>query len=207
LPTDGRRPEKGGWIHGYHSEDVVAIPTLMSCDTCVLYAIRKKDARHPLSCPEAKKHATCSILTRHQEGWVASLVGEGREATGKEPSATDRARIEQIVRLRSRIFAIETYVKAAGAIDLRTGELRAVMDRLNSVENSLTRALGELRASMAEARDARRPPAPRLDEYLSALAKNAPRAIEVEEPERKEVLPQVQSSQAEVPEDGDGHEG
>ncbi len=206
IPTDGKPYHKGGWRHGYHSEDVVSIPTSMGCDTCVLYAIRKKDPRHSLACPEGKKHAACAILMRYQENWVASLVGEIRQATGRDPSATDRARVEQIVRLRSRIFAIEVYIKAAGSIDLRTGELRNVMERLTGVENALTRALGELRASMAEGREARKGPAPRLEEYLAAVVRKPPVAVEVEERACKELLPVPQTSAEEVEGDGSADE-
>lgn len=189
LQIDVTGHRKGPRTHGIHSKDVIAIPTLMSCDSCVLMAIRRKDPRSKLACPEGRKHATCAILARHQVAWVEGLVGEIREATGREPSATERARVEQVVRLRSRVFAVETYVRAAGAIDLRTGELRAVMDRLNSIENALTRSLDGLRNAIAEARAAKRGNAPSLAEYLSALAtrNTAPLAVE-DATERKEIL-------------------
>jgi len=188
IPTDGRPAQKGNWRHGFHSQDVVTIPTGMSCDTCVLYAIRKKDSRHPLACPEGKKHATCAILSRYQIAWVEGLVGEIRGATGRDPSPTDRARVEQIVRLRSRVFAIEVYIKAAGAIDLATGELRSVMDRLNTVEGALTRALGELRQSIADARDNKKGPSLRLEDYVAAMMVPGVAArAQVEDGSRKEV--------------------
>lgn len=183
----GGKP-KAAWAHGYHSKDVVAIPTLMSCDSCVLMAIRRKDPRSKLACPEAKKHATCAILGRHQVAWVEGLVGEVREATGREPTATERARIEQVVRLRSRVFAVETYVRAAGAIDLRTGELRAVMDRINSIENALTRSLDGLRNAIAEARAAKRGNAPSLAEYLNAIATRNSAPLAVQDAASKEIV-------------------
>lgn len=173
IATRGIKPEhKGATVHGFHSPDAVEIPTSLSCNLCPLYHVKRKDKRHPLACPEGRKNRICPILTAKQEGWAVTLIDEVRQATGVDPSATDRARIEQVVRYRSRIFQLENYLKVAGMIDMRDGDTRAVAERLGRVENGLTRALAELRASMSEARERRRPAAPRLDEYLAEVVKN-----------------------------------
>jgi len=181
IQTKGVKPlGKGSTVHGYHSHEAVEIPTTLTCNLCPLYHVKRKDKRHALACPEGRKNQICPILTRRQQDWVADLVNEVREKTGCDPSATDRARVEQIVRYRSRLFQIENYLKVAGLIDLREGEVRAVADRLGSVEGGLTRALGELRQSMNDAREGRKGAGPTLGEYLDALAraKEAPLAIE-----------------------------
>jgi hypothetical protein len=180
IDTRGIKPkERAGTVHGYHSTDAVEIPTSLTCNLCPLYHVKRKDKRHVLACPEGRKNQICPILTRKQEGWAVSLIDEVRQATGRDPTATDRARIEQVIRYRSRLFQVENYLKVAGLIDLKAGEVRAVADRLGGIESGLTRSLGELRQSMAEARDARRPPAPSLSEYLGLLAQGS---------ERKQIL-------------------
>lgn len=197
LPVAGaRRPH--GVVHGFHAKSAVSLANPMGCDTCVLAAIKKKNPRHPLACREARKHSRCSILERHQSNWVAGLVDEIRTATGGEPTALQRGAVEQIVRLRSRLFALETYLAAAGVVDVRTGEPRAIVDRMTSLENALGRATGELRSSIADARAAKRGGAPSLTEYLAALATRnaAPLAVEdatSKEIERKEILSEEDS--------------
>jgi hypothetical protein len=181
IATKGIKPfGKGSSVHGYHSPEAVEIPTTLTCNLCPLYHIKRKDKRNALACPEGRKNQICPILTRRQQDWVADLVNEIRDTTGRDPSATDRARVEQIVRYRSRLFQVENYIKVAGLIDLREGQVRAVADRLGSIEGGLTRSLGELRQAMSDARDSKRSSAPSLGEYLEALAvaKSAPIAIE-----------------------------
>ena len=157
---------RAGTVHGANSFEAIEIPTSLTCSTCPLYFVKRKDRRHRLACPEERKNRICPILMRRQMTWVAELVQEFREATGVEPSASDRARIEQIVRHRSRIFQIENYIRVAGLIDLKTGQYRNVADKLTTTENALSRSLGEFRQAMAEKRD-QTPAAPRLEEYLA----------------------------------------
>ncbi len=173
IATRGIKPKsRASTVHGYHSADAVEIPTSLTCNLCPLYHVKRRDKRHPLACPEGRKGQVCPILSRRQVEWATALIEEVRQATGRDPAATDRARIEQVVRYRSRLFQVENYLKVAGLIDLKAGEVRAVADRLGGIESGLTRSLSELRASMAECRDARRPPAPTLPEYLDAMAKH-----------------------------------
>jgi hypothetical protein len=94
------------------------------------------------------------------------MIGEVTDATGSPPTPSDNARIEQIIRHRSRIFQIENYLKIAGLIDLKKGEVRNVAERLTTTENALSRTLAELRQAMAERRSVRQAPGPRLEEYL-----------------------------------------
>jgi hypothetical protein len=94
------------------------------------------------------------------------MIGEVTDATGSPPTPSDNARIEQIIRHRSRIFQIENYLKIAGLIDLKKGEVRNVADRLTTTENALSRTLAELRQALAERRAVRQAPGPRLEEYL-----------------------------------------
>jgi hypothetical protein len=154
-----------GTRHGYHSTDAVEIPTSLTCNCCPLYHVKRKDPRHPLSCKLGRKHQVCPILTARQVGWVGELVGEVTEATGSPPTATDRIRIEQIVRHRSRLFQVENFLKVVGLLDLKSGEMRNVAERLTTVENALSRSVGELRLALAERR-VTKPTAPTLSEYL-----------------------------------------
>lgn len=154
-----------GVTHGYHCADAVEIPTSLTCNTCVLYHLKRKDRRHPLACKEGRLNQVCSILSRRQVAWAVELIEELREATGSPPTASDRARIEQIVRHRSRLFQCENYLKVAGLLDLKTGTMRNVGERLNTVENALSRSLSEFRQAIAERRD-QKPSGPRLEEYL-----------------------------------------
>jgi len=89
--------------------------------------------------------------------------------TGSEPTSSDNARIEQIVRHRSRIFQIENYLKVAGLIDLAKGEVRNVGDRLTTTENALSRALSEFRQAMSERRVANQGQGPRLEDYRKQI--------------------------------------
>jgi len=177
--TEIRAPEgalpahKGGTRHGWHSPDAVRIPTSLTCNLCPLYHVKRKDRRHPLACPEGKKGQVCPILTRLQEGWAGSLIEEMQEATGTDPTPSDNARIEQIVRHRSRIFQIENYLKVAGLIDLKKGEQRNVGDRLTTTENALSRSLAEFRQSIADRRERAPGRAPTLGEYIRGLAEAA----------------------------------
>jgi hypothetical protein len=164
-----------GTRHGYHSTDAVEIPTSLTCNTCCLYHVKRKDPRHPLSCKLGRKHQTCPILMARQVGWVHELVGEVTEATGAPPTATDRIRIEQIVRHRSRLFAVENYIKVVGLLDLKTGEVRNVGERLNTVENALSRSVSELRLAIAERR-VTKPTAPTLSEYLEVKGEEEKKA-------------------------------
>jgi len=199
--AEGRR--RRGVIHGFHSKSAIALSNPMGCDTCVLSAIKKKNPRHPLACNEARKHARCSILERHQADWAAGLVEEIRNGTGQEPTAIQRGQVEQILRLRGRLFALEVYLSAAGLVDVRTGEPRAIVDRMTSLENALGRATGELRASIAAAREAKRGGAPRLAEYLAALASKSPAPLAVEDASSKEIATDAQGSFTERETDGD----
>jgi hypothetical protein len=178
LPGEVRVPVTRGVLplgrtgikHGYHCGDAIEIPTSLTCNCCPLYAVKRKDPRHPLSCKVGRKHQTCPILTARQVAWVGELVGEVTEVTGSPPTATDRIRIEQIVRHRSRLFAVENYIKVVGLLDLKTGDMRNVGERLNTVENALSRSVGELRLALAERR-VTKPTAPTLSEYLEVKAK------------------------------------
>jgi len=160
---------KAGTKHGFHSEDAVQIPTSLTCNLCPLYHVKKKDRRHPLACMEGRKNQTCPILTRMQQQWVFGLIAEIVETTAGDPLPTDRARIEQIVRHRSRIFQIENYLKVAGLIDLNKGEVRSVADRLTTTENALSRVLADFRQAMGERRAASSGQGPRLEDYLRQI--------------------------------------
>lgn len=157
---------RAGVKHGLHSEDAVQIPTSLTCSVCPLFHIKKRDRRHPLSCPEGRKNQVCPILSEQQRRWAFGLIREIRDATGNEPTPSDNARIEQIIRHRSRIFQIENYTKVAGMIDLQKGELRNVADRLAAIENALSRSLSEFRQSMSERRASAGGQGPRLEDYL-----------------------------------------
>jgi len=197
LPVGGaRRPH--GVVHGYHAQNAIALANLMGCDTCVLAAIKKKNPRHPLACRESRKHARCSILDRRQTEWVAGLVEEIRNGTGQEPTAIQRGQVEQIIRLRGRLFALEIYMSAAGIVDVRTGEPRAILERSTSLENAIGRATGELRSSIAAARDAKRGGAPSLAEYLAALASKSTTPLAVEDARKESFTP----SEGSLPEEG-----
>jgi len=191
LSTKGL--QAGSTVHGYHAAEAVEIPTSLTCNLCPLFHVKRKDRRHPLACPEGKKGQICPILTRKQIAWASELISEVRQTTGRDPVASQLATVEQIIRYRSRLFQIENYLRVAGLIDLRGGEVRAVADRLGSVESGLTRALGELRQSMNDARDGKKGAGPTLGEYLEALAKakEAPVAIERGS---KEICTQAQDS-------------
>ena len=159
-------PERAGLTHGWHSQDAVQVPTALTCNLCPLYHVKRKDRRHPLACPEGRKNQVCPILGRLQERWAVGLILEVEETSGSPATPSDNARIEQIVRHRSRIFQIENYLKVAGLIDLKKGEIRNVADRVTTTENALSRVLAELRQALAERRGNRISPAPRLEEYL-----------------------------------------
>jgi hypothetical protein len=133
-----------------------------------LYHIKRKDRRHPLACPEGRVNQICTVLSALQQRWAFALIGEVIDVSGSQPTASDNARIEQIIRRRSRVFQIENYLKVAGLIDLKKGEVRAVGDRLTTTENALSRTLAEFRQSLAERRSFKPMPGPRLDEYLLA---------------------------------------
>ena len=162
-------PERAGVKHGWHSQDAVQIPTSLMCNLCPLYHVKRKDRRHPLSCPEGRKNQTCPILIQQQQRWAFGLIEEVEKTTGQPPAPSDNARIEQIIRHRSRIFQIENYLKVAGLIDLQKGEVRNVADRLTTTENSLSRALTEFRQALAERRAANLGAGPRLEDYLKAI--------------------------------------
>ena len=157
---------RAGMKHGWHSEDAVQIPTSLSCNVCPLYHVRRKDRRHPLACPRGRINQICPILTALQQRWAFGMIGEVTDATGSPPTPSDNARIEQIIRHRSRIFQIENYLKIAGLIDLKKGEVRNVAERLTTTQNALSRTLAELRQALAERRSVRQAPGPRLEEYL-----------------------------------------
>jgi len=169
-PTGVLPANRAAVRHGWHSQDAVQIPTSLTCNQCPLYHVRRKDRRHPLACPEGRKHQVCPILTGLQERWAAALICELQEATGTDPTPSDNARIEQVIRHRSRIFQIENYLKVAGLIDLNTGKLRDVADRLTTTENALSRSLAELRAAIADRRANSASQAPRLEDYLKRVS-------------------------------------
>ncbi|MFN0149948.1 MAG: hypothetical protein ACKVU1_04440 [bacterium] len=173
-------------IHGYHSAEAVEIPTTLTCNLCPLYHVKRKNRRHHLACPEGRRDAICPILTRKQIAWASELMNEVRQTSGRDPSASQLATVEQIVRYRSRLFQIENYLKVAGLIDLREGQVRAVADRLGGVESGLTRALGELRQSMSDGRDVKHGAKPTLPEYLDALVQAQAARRAIEEAARKE---------------------
>lgn len=161
--------QKGATKHGWHSGDAIRIPTSLNCSLCPLYHVKKKDKRHRLACKEGRKNRICPILTQLQQDWAFGLVGEIREATGTEPTSSDKARIEQIVRHRSRIFQIENFLKVAGLIDLAKGETRNVADRLTTTENALSRSLADFRQALSERRSAHQGQGLRLEDYLKAI--------------------------------------
>jgi hypothetical protein len=156
-----------GVTHGFHCGDVIEIPTGLNCSVCPLYAVKRKDRRHALACPEGRKGRICPILSERQVTWVAELVGELREGMGMEPTATDRIRIEQIVRHRSRLFQIGNYLQVVGLLDLKLGEMRDVGERMTSVENALSRSLSEFRMALAERR-VEKANVPTVTEYVEA---------------------------------------
>ena len=169
-PEPGTLPAlKGSTKHGWHSGDAIRIPTSLTCTVCPLYHVKKKDKRHRLACKEGRKHLICPILTRLQQEWAFGLIGEVRDTIGSDPTSSDNARIEQIVRHRSRIFQIENYLKVAGLIDLAKGEVRNVGDRLTTTENALSRVLAEFRQAMSERRTANQGQGPRLEDYLKQI--------------------------------------
>ena len=169
-PSPGTLPaQKGATKHGWHSGDAIRIPTSLTCNLCPLYHVKKKDKRHKLACKEGRKNRICPILTALQQEWAFGLIGEIRDATGSEPTSSDNARIEQIVRHRSRIFQIENYLKVAGLIDLVKGEIRSVADRLTTTENALSRGLAEFRQALSERRASNKVQGPRLEDYLQQI--------------------------------------
>lgn len=172
--------ERAGIKHGWHSQDAVQIPTSLTCNLCPLYHIKRKDRRHPLACPEGKVNQVCVILMALQQRWAFALIEEVTEITGQPPTASDNARIEQIIRHRSRIFQIENYLKVAGLIDLKKGEVRNVGERLTTTENALSRTLAEFRQAISERRSSRPIPGPRLDEYLLARRATAADVVDDE---------------------------
>jgi len=155
--------------HGWHSGDVIRIPTSLSCNLCPLYHVKKKDKRHSLACKEGRKNQICPILTRLQQEWAFGLINEIRDAAGVDPTSSDNARIEQIVRHRSRIFQIENYLKVAGLIDLVRGEIRNVADRVVTTENALGRALSDFRQAVAERKATSKEDGPKLADYLQQI--------------------------------------
>ncbi len=165
APRGMKQMGRTGVTHGFHCADAIEIPTSLTCNVCPLYHVRRKDRRHNLACPEGRKNQICPILMRRQIQWAESLILEVREATGQIPTASDRARIEQIVRHRSKIFQVENYLKVAGLIDLKKGEIRNVAERLTTTENALSRSLSEFRQAVESRRDAKSP-ALTLAEYL-----------------------------------------
>ena len=173
LPAEIRVPVPKGLVppgqtgikHGYHASGSIEVPTSLMCNVCPLYHIKRKDRRHPLSCKQGKKNQTCPVLGARQVAWAAEFISEVKDVTGESPTASDRARIEQIIRHRSRIFQVENYLKVAGLIDLTKGTIRNVGERLTTLENALSRSLSEFRQALAERREIR-PQAPRLEEYL-----------------------------------------
>lgn len=165
-PLRGKPMGRTGVTHGFHCRDAIEIPTSLTCSVCPLYFIKKRDRRHALACHEGRKGKICPILTARQVGWVAELVAEVREVTGDDPKASDRMRIEQVVRHRSRLFQVENYLKVAGYLDLREGVIRNVGERLMTLENALARSLSEFRQAIGERR-VTKPSAPTLSEYLA----------------------------------------
>ncbi len=169
-PTRGTLPaQKGATKHGWHSGDAIRIPTSLTCSICPLFHVKKKDRRHRLACKEGRKNRICPILTQLQQDWAFGLIAEVRQVTGADPTSSDNARIEQIVRHRSRIFQVENYLKVAGLIDLAKGETRNVADRLTTTENALSRCLAEFRQAMSERRSTGQGQGPRLEEYLKQI--------------------------------------
>jgi len=169
-PPRGTLPaERAAVKHGWHSQDAVQIPTSLTCNLCPLYHVKRKDRRHPLSCPEGRKNQTCPMLVKLQQRWAFGLIREVEEVSGSPPTPSDNARIEQIIRHRSRIFQIENYLKVAGLIDLKKGEIRNVADRLTTTENALSRTLAEFRQALAERKANRSLPGPRLEDYLQQV--------------------------------------
>ena len=148
--------------------------TLGPAITCPLYHVRRKDRRHPLACPRSRLNQICPILTALQERWAFGLMREVAEVTGAPPMPSDNARIEQVIRHRSRIFQIENYLKIAGLLDLKKGEVRNVGERLNTTENALSRTLAEFRQALADRRAVRQTPGPRLEEYLLSVESVGP---------------------------------
>jgi len=197
FPTEIRVSTKGlragSTIHGFHAAEAVEIPTSLTCNLCPLFHVKRKDKRHPLACPEGKKGQVCPILTRKQVAWASELISEVRQTTGRDPSASQLATVEQIVRFRSRLFQCENYLAVAGFIDLREGQVRAVADRLGGVESGLTRALGELRQSMSDGRDTKHGAKPTLPEYLDALVQAQAARRAIEEAARKENFTSIQA--------------
>ena len=181
-PRGAVAPHKAGTKHGWHSTEVVEIPTTLQCNTCVLYALKRKDRRHPLACEEGRKNQVCVILLRLQQQWAEGLLREIQEATGTDATASDCARIEQIIRHRSRVFACENYLRVAGLIDVKSGEVRNVADRVVASENALSRCLTEFRQAVADRRDNQHTPGPRLDEYLKTMREGTAEVIEDEAP-------------------------
>ena len=173
LPAEIRVPVPKGLVppgqtgvkHGYHMSGSIEVPTSLMCNVCPLYHVKRKDRRHPLSCKHGKKNQTCPVLGARQVTWAAEFISEVKDVTGESPTASDRARIEQIIRHRSRIFQVENYLKVAGLIDLTKGTIRNVGERLTTLENALSRSLSEFRQALAERREVQ-PQAPRLEEYL-----------------------------------------
>ena len=173
LPAEIRVPVPKGLVppgqtgvkHGYHMSGSIEVPTSLMCNVCPLYHVKRKDRRHPLSCKHGKKNQTCPVLCARQVTWAAEFISEVKDVTGESPTASDRARIEQIIRHRSRIFQVENYLKVAGLIDLTKGTIRNVGERLTTLENALSRSLSEFRQALAERREVQ-PQAPRLEEYL-----------------------------------------
>ena len=169
-PEPGTLPaQKGSTTHGYHSDDAIRVPTSLTCSVCPLYHVKKRDKRHRLACKEGRKHRICPILTQLQQDWAFGLIAELRDTTGGEPTSSDNARIEQIVRHRSRIFQMENYLKVAGLIDLAKGEIRHVADRLTTTENSLSRSLSEFRQALSDRRESNKSAGPRLEDYLKQI--------------------------------------
>lgn len=171
LPAEVRFPVPRGTVslgktgtkHGYHAQ-AVEVPTSLTCNVCPLYHVKRKDRRHPLACREGRKNQVCPILEARQVIWAGELVAEVTDATGTGPTASDRARIEQIIRHRSRVFQVENYLKVAGLLDLKKGEIRNVGERLTTLENALSRSLSEFRQAIAERRGGGST-VPKLDEY------------------------------------------
>jgi len=166
-------PERAGIKHGWHSNDAIQIPTSLMCNLCPLYHVKKKDRRHPLSCPEGRKNQICPVLTQQQQQWAFGLIEEIQTFTGSDPVPSDNARIEQIIRHRSKIFQIENYLKVAGLIDLAKGEVRNVADRLTTTENALSRTLTEFRQALSERRGQAAAANPNLKQYLERLPTTA----------------------------------
>ena len=172
VPKGLMPPGQTGVKHGYHMSGSIEVPTSLMCNVCPLYHVKRKDRRHPLSCKHGKKNQTCPVLGARQIAWAAEFVSEVKDVTGESPTASDRARIEQIIRHRSRIFQVENYLKVAGLIDLAKGEVRNVGERLTTLENALSRSLSEFRQALAERRN-RELQGPSLEEYLEVRAKES----------------------------------